>query len=154
MHDACRVRFSERIARLNHVLADLVARQSVSLFLNRRKIFAVEVLHHDVRAPIRKRTRIQHGGDVPAPQPAHRSDLPQKTAFCVGKRQCIVAKKLDRDARRRLQIERADNRAHRTGSEHVLDAIPLRDDGAGRELHLILRFTGASPLRPYSPAIG
>ncbi len=130
MDDAERVRFGDRLARLQHEVHRLVGRKLALLREQRREIAALEVLHDHVRRAALELADVGDAGDVLALDlhGGARLALEAREGLRVGER--LRQEEFQRDLLVELDVVRRDDDAHPANAEDALDAVLSRKDVA------------------------
>jgi hypothetical protein len=128
VHDAERVRFGDRGARLRDVVGGDVDRQRTVVGEVAREVHAAQMLHHDVRT-IPMATEVERAGHVLALDARRRLRLAQEPRLV----RALRPEQLDRDLRAELEVPRAEHDAHAAVSEQALHAVLAADEVALRD---------------------
>ena len=79
MNDPLRVRGSDRLGCLAHVVRGLFDRQRAVLLQGDREVFAAQQLHHHERRAVVERANVVHAHDVIGDERRRRAPLAQET---------------------------------------------------------------------------
>ena len=128
MNGPHRVRFGERLARLEQVVHRDRDRERTTRREDSSEVGAAEVLHHEVGRTDGRFADVDHPPDVLAP------DLDRGAPFAEEPRHVLWIlgdgreQQLDRHALLEMDVRRCEDDAHTAEAEHALDAILLRED--------------------------
>jgi hypothetical protein len=121
------MRFAKRVARLEDVVERLVERQRPVAIEPALKIFARQVLHHDVwRSRSLVDTRIEHVDRVLTTNRPSRACLTHESGVRLGG--CPFGqKKFDRDITIERTVTGGKNDSHPAPTKHTFEDVPIRD---------------------------
>ncbi len=137
MHDPERVRFGDRVARLEDVFGDEMSGERTRAGELGSEVVPLEVLHDDVRRAVVERARVEHAADVLAPQLHRRARLALESGACVRIRERARKHQLDGDALIQIEVGGGHHHSHAASAEHALDAVLATEQIAGADPRLL-----------------